>query len=165
MSVPAALTAVQSGLREKMTRASNSIFIAAFSGVTSFASSGVTSTGVRQDIRTLLSAVSSGSESKLYLIAHRTIVEALSVLTDSAGAAAFPQVNYNGGAIAGIPVIPCDEMTAGEMLLVDATQCAAVSGPLVFNTSNQATVQLDDAPDSPPAAAHSDGIALAGEFG
>ena len=53
----------------------------------------------------------------------RTIVEALSVLTDSAGAAAFPGVNYNGGSIAGIPIIPCDEMTAGEILLVDATQC------------------------------------------
>ena len=77
MGVPSALMAVQRGLSEKMTRACNTIFLTAFSGVTSFASSGVTSTGVRQDLRTLLATVSSGSESKLYLIAHRTIVEAL----------------------------------------------------------------------------------------
>ena len=90
MGVPDALTAVQRQLSEKMTRACNTIFLSAFSGVTSFASSGVTSTGVRNDLRVLLGAVSSGSESRLYLIANRAIVEALSVLTDSAGAAAFP---------------------------------------------------------------------------
>ena len=107
MGVPSALMAVQRGLSEKMTRACNTIFLTAFSGVTSFASSGVTSTGVRQDLRTLLATVSSGSESKLYLIAHRTIVEALSVLTDSAGAAAFPGVNYNGGQISWNSNHPC----------------------------------------------------------
>jgi hypothetical protein len=150
MGVPSALMAVQRGLSEKMTRACNTIFIAAFSGVTSFASSGVTSTGVRQDLRTLLSAVSSGSESRLYLIATRTIVEALSVLTDSAGAAAFPGVQYNGGSIAGIPIIPVDEMASGEILLLDATQVAAASEPPRFDISREPTIQIDDTGDSPP---------------
>ena len=150
MGVPSALMAVQRGLSEKMTRACNTILISAFSGVTSFASSGVTSTGVRQDLRVLLSAVSSGSESRLYLVTTRTIVAALSVLTDSAGAAAFPQVNYNGGSISGIPIIPCDEVASGEIYLIDATQCAAATEPPRFDISREATIQIDDTGDSPP---------------
>ena len=152
MGVPSVLTAVQRALREKMTRACNSIFITALAGVTSLASGGITATGVRQDIRTLLANVTSGSEARLYLITTRTICEALSILPDTAGAAAFPQMQYNGGSIAGIPVIACDEMTDGEILLCDATQIAAAVEPMKFDTSREAMVQMDDPGDSPPTA-------------
>jgi hypothetical protein len=46
------------------------------------------------------------------------------VLPDTAGAAAFPLVTVNGGSIGGIQVVPCDEATSGEMILVDASQLA-----------------------------------------
>src|SRR5262245_8065548 len=42
-------------------------------------------------------------------------------LPDSAGASAFPDARYNGGSIAGIPVLVSDQVTAGEVYLVDAS--------------------------------------------
>ena len=72
------------------------------------------------------------------------------MLPDTAGAAAFPQMQYNGGSVGGIPVIACDEMTDGEILLVDATQVAAVAEPLVSACLRRGFVQMDDVGDSPP---------------
>ena len=91
------------------------------------------------------------SQAKLYLITTRTICDALAILPDSSGAGAFPQMGYNGGTIGNIVVIPCDEVAAGEIYLIDATQCAAVSGPLKFDMSREAIVQMDDVGDFPGA--------------
>jgi HK97 family phage major capsid protein len=152
---PNAIAILQTELRTAIARACNSTFLPLLVAGTSVSSSGVTALGIRQDLRTLLALVSSGADSKLFLITTRTIAEALSVMPDTAGAAAFPLATYNGGSIAGIPIIPCDECTAGEIILVDATQVAAATEGFVLDTSNQAVLDLSTPGDSPPSASTS----------
>jgi HK97 family phage major capsid protein len=139
-------------LRTAIARATNSIFLPILTAsAASFVSSGVTEAAVRQDIRTLLANVSNGADSKLYLIVTRTIGEALAIL-GGPGGAAFPTATVDGGSIAGIPIVICDEATTGEIILVDASQVAAGSEGLAFDTSTQANIQLADPADSPPTA-------------
>lgn len=72
------------------------------------------------------------------------------MLPDSTGAGAFPNTNVNGGQIGGIPIVVVDEAVDGEIILIDATQIAAGQDGLVLDSSQQASVQLDSVPDSPP---------------
>jgi HK97 family phage major capsid protein len=150
---PGALAVLQTELRTAIARATNSIFLPILTAsAPSFPSSGVAGSGVRQDLRTLLANVTSGSASKLFLITGRTIAEALAVLPDTAGGPAFPLATVTGGSIGGIPIIVCDETAIGEIILVDASQVAAGTEGLVFDTADQASLQLDTVGDSPPTA-------------
>jgi Phage capsid family len=149
---PNAISILQTELRIAIARASNSIFLPLLVAGTSVASSGLLASAVRQDLRTLLSLVSSGADSKLYFITTRTIVEALCVLPDTTGAGAFPGVTANGGSIAGIPVVPCDECTSGEILLCDSSQICAASEGLRLDASNEAMIEFAAPPDSPVSA-------------
>jgi HK97 family phage major capsid protein len=149
---PSAVAILQTELRTAIARATNSIFLPLLVAGTSVASSGFTALGVRQDLRTLLSLVSNGADSKLFLITTRTIAEALSVLPDSSGAGAFPGATVNGGSIGGIPIVVCDEATAGEIILVDASQVAAATEGITLDKSNEAAIELATPGDSPPSA-------------
>jgi HK97 family phage major capsid protein len=150
---PMATALLERELRTAIARATNSIFLPILTAnAPSFASSGVAALGVRQDLRTLVANVSSGANSKLFLIVTRKIAEAWSVLPDASGAAAFPTVTVNGGTIGGMTIVVVDEATDGEIILVDATQVAAGSEGLVLDNSMQATLQLDAPADSPVSA-------------
>jgi HK97 family phage major capsid protein len=149
---PNAISILQTELRTAISRACNQTFLPLLVAGTSVASSGVTATGVRMDLRTLLSLVNYGVDSKLFLITTRTIAGALAVLPDVNGAAAFPTATVAGGSIGGIQIIPCAEVTAGEIILVDASQVAAATEGFVLDTSNQATLEMATPGDSPPSA-------------
>ena len=83
----------------------------------------------------------------------RTIAEALSVMPDTAVGPAFPNARPDGGSVInGVPTIVCDECTAGEIILVDASQVAAATEGFTLDTSNQATIELATPGDSPPSA-------------
>ena len=75
------------------------------------------------------------------------------MLHDTTGGAAFPTMGVNGGTIGGISVIVSDGVPANTALLVDAQQVAAASETIQLSHTNQAIVQMDTAPDSPPSAA------------
>lgn len=152
---PAASAILERELRTAIARATNSIFLPLLVPGATIASSGVTALGVRQDLRTLLANVSTGADSKLFLIVTRKIAEAWSVLPDSSGAAAFPTATVNGGQIGGMTVVVVDEATDGEIILVDATQVAAGSDGFVLDSSNQASLQLDTPGNSPVTASTS----------
>jgi hypothetical protein len=145
---------VERELRTAIARATNQIFLPIITtGITAVASSGVQASGVRQDLRTLLSIVSSGADSKLFLITTRKIAEAWSVLPDSSGAPAFPNATVSGGSvIGGVPTIVCDEVTDGEIILVDASQVAAGTEGFTLDSSTEATLDLSTPGDSPPTA-------------
>jgi HK97 family phage major capsid protein len=152
---PSALAILQTELRTAIARACNSIFLPLLVAGTSVASSGITATGVRQDLRTLLSLVNYGVDSKLFLITTRTIAGALAVLPDTNGGPAFPLATVNGGSIGGVQIIPCAEVTAGEIILVDASQVAAATEGFTLDSSNEATIELATPGDSPPSASTS----------
>jgi hypothetical protein len=152
---PNAISILQAELRTAISRACNSIFLPLLVPGTSVASSGVTALGVRQDLRTLLSLVNYGVDSKLFLITTRTIAGALAVLPDTNGGPAFPLATVSGGSIGGIPIIPCAEVTAGEIILVDASQVAAATEGLTLDSSSEASIELATPGDSPPTASTS----------
>jgi len=60
-----------------------------------------------------------------------------------------------GGSAGGIPILVCDEATSGEIILVDASQVAAGSDGLVLDSSTEANIHMDTAPNSPPTASSS----------
>jgi HK97 family phage major capsid protein len=143
----------QRELQIALARATNSVFLPLLVPGSSFAASGTNALGVRQDLRTLLAAVNSGADSRLFLITTRTVAEALAVMGDSAGGPAFPLASVGGGTVDGIPIVICDEVTTGEIILVDASAVAAGQDGLVLDSTREATLQSDTVPDSPPGAA------------
>src|SRR5262249_45235392 len=120
-------------------------------GAPTFGSSGVTAEHVRNDLRVLLSLVSTNARSALFLLMTSAIAKALCAMHTSTGAAAFPGMSPKGGEILpGLPAIVSDGVPSATMVLVDAQQVAAASESITLDASNEASIQLDSAPDSPP---------------
>lgn len=141
-------------LSSAVIRATDSQFLSLITaGAPSFASSGVTALGARQDLRTLLQSVPTGTTSKLFWIVNPTIAKAWSVLADSTGNAAFPGARFNGGEIGGIPILSSDQVASDEIILTDAGGIACAAGDLALDVSENALIQLETSPDSPPTAA------------
>jgi HK97 family phage major capsid protein len=138
-------------LERAVAKAANSVFLPLLTGGASIASSGATAIAVRQDLRTLAQNVTSGSDAKLFFIMDQQIFDALTYLSTTTGAAAFPEVGASRQ-LGNVPIIVCDEATAGEIILVDASQVAAASEDFRIDVSRHASVQLDSVPDSPPTA-------------
>jgi hypothetical protein len=119
---------------------------------TTFGSSGVTAEHIRNDLRAALTLLTTGVRSKLFLIVPPGLAKVLSVLYDEAGAQAFPGALYNGGQISGIPIVVSDAASSTSVLLVDAAQIAASSETVTLSSSNEASLEMDTAPTSPPIA-------------
>jgi hypothetical protein len=144
-------------LRRELTGAvaqvTDEIFISTLTaGLTAIPSSGFTALGARADLRALLDAVDTGAASKLYLLTTSSIAKRLSIISDASGGSAFPQLTAQGGSVAGIPLVVSDGVPSGQLILCDASQLAAVSGPVELDISTQGAVQMDTVPDSPPTA-------------
>jgi Phage capsid family len=119
------------------------------SGLSAIPSSGVNSaTSVRADLRALADAVDSGSASRLYWVTTSQLQKRFSLLGDSAGSAAFPEVA--NGMLASWPLLVSDGVPSGVVILADAAQLAASALPIELDSTDAADLQLDTAPDSPP---------------
>src|SRR5262245_12268967 len=119
---------------------------------TSFGSSGVTAEHVRNDLRAALSNITTGQRSRLYLLMSSGLAKVLAVLYDESGAGAFPGMGVNGGTIGGITVLVSDGVPSTSVVLVDAFQVAAGSETITLTSSQEASLQMDTTPDSPPIA-------------
>jgi HK97 family phage major capsid protein len=146
-------TLLRRELGNAIIRAIDAVFIPLLTvGAASFASSGSTAVAVAQDIRTLLQNITTGSDSRLFLITTPTITKAWATISDASGAPALATARWDGGEVAGIPVLSSDQAVSGEIVLVDASAVAAAVGNLVLDSSTNATVQMDNLGDSPPTA-------------
>jgi hypothetical protein len=123
------------------------------SGAASNPSGGATAEHVLNDLRGMLANVTTSARSQLFLLMTSAIAKVLSVLHTNTGAPAFPTMNYNGGQIGGIAAVVSDGVPAGTMVLADAQQIAAASETIQLSAADQATVQMDTVPDSPPTGA------------
>ena len=65
----------------------------------------------------------------------------------------FPGLTPVGGLLDGVPLLASDQATAGTLTLFDAAQIAVAAAEISLDRSDAATLQIDSAPDSPPAAA------------
>jgi HK97 family phage major capsid protein len=151
-------------LRNAVSITTDYQFIAALiSGLSVATSAGPTAEAVRADISNLLRAITIGQSSKLFLITTPLICQMWSMLTDSKGVSAFPDLTPTGGSINGITVIPDDGLknlitngvTTANVILVDASGIAAASGDVAFQEFTEGTFQGDSAPDSPISASTS----------
>ena len=119
--------------------------------ISTIPSSGGTALAVRADMRAALDAIDTGSGSRLYWITTSSIAKRLAAIGNSAGAAAFPETA--DGRLGPWPLVISDGVGSGLLILCDAAQIAASALPIELDASDQASVQLDTTPDSPPSAA------------
>jgi hypothetical protein len=120
------------------------------SGAPSIVSGGPTAEHTRNDLRIMLGNVTTNARSKLYLLAPSAVAKSLSVLHTNNGARAFENVTYRGGNISGIELVVSDGVPASTMVLVDAQAIAAASEGITIDSSDQASIQMEDtSPDSP----------------
>lgn len=151
MAAPQATQLIGLGLRSAVAVTSDAQMVAALTGGLSAATStGQTAEAVRADIGNLLRAITTGQTSKLFIVTTSLVCKSWSMLTDGHGLSAFPNLTPMGGSINGIIVLVSDAVTAGNVLLVDASGVGAASGDVVLNEFREGTVQLDTAPNSPP---------------
>jgi hypothetical protein len=122
------------------------------SGATSFPSTGATAEAVRNDLRSALLAITTSKRSRLFLIVPPTIAKTLPVIHSSTGTGAFNGLRYDGGNVGGIEIVVSDGIASSSMVLVDASQVGAGSEGITLSASNQASVQMNTTPDSPPTA-------------
>jgi hypothetical protein len=96
-----------------------------------------------------LASLTIGANSKIFLLVSSDIAKLWSVKTTIQGELLFPNMTPTGGEIAGMTVIVTSAVS-GQIVGVDASQIAAASGNIILDTSEEATLQFDSAPDSPP---------------
>jgi HK97 family phage major capsid protein len=97
---------------------------------------------VLTDVGVLLAAVQSGSDAAFYLVMSSTTAKQIASLPSTTGTPAFPTMNPRGGTLQSIPVLVSDQLD-DEVLLVDASQFAAVSAGMNIDVARHATVQMN----------------------
>jgi HK97 family phage major capsid protein len=119
------------------------------SGITPSTASGTTAAAILADMEVALDSMTFASNAKLYAVTTPLICKGIRTKADSTGKLAFP------GALSGDPfglttLVASDGAAAGTMTIFDSTQLAADPGSVQFDVGNEATIQMDSVPDSPP---------------
>lgn len=129
-------------------------------GVTPVTASGTDADAVRRDLASLwdqfLGANLSPTDA-VYVMSNRTALR-LSLMQNPLGQPEFPGMTMNGGTLLGVPVIASEYVPAdssgGLIILIKASEILlADDGQVTVDASNEASLQMDDAPTNPPVAA------------
>lgn len=129
-------------------------------GVTPITASSTTADALRSDLALLwdqfLGANLSPTDA-VYIMSNRTALR-LSLMLNPLGQREFPDISMNGGALLGVPVIASEYVPAdssgGLIVLAKASEILlADDGQVTVDASNEASLQMDDAPTNPPVAA------------
>lgn len=120
-------------------------------GLTAPNSAGNTADDVREDIKTLLSALSRPIRGLVFITDTPTAI-ALSLMVNGLGQPEFPGVSMSGGTLAGAPLVVSDSVpavTAGSLLIaVKAPEILlADEGGFNIDLSEDASLQMLDNPD------------------
>jgi len=132
-------------------------------GVTGVTPTGTNEAALRADVATLfanLLTLNLSPSGGVWIMTQQQALR-LSLMVNSLGQSSFPNINAEGGTLFGYPVVASENIPsttgsptegypiifalAKEILLAD-------DGQVVLDASNQASIQLDSAPDSPPGA-------------
>ncbi|MGE4253633.1 MAG: hypothetical protein AB7E84_00280 [Xanthobacteraceae bacterium] len=144
-----------SELRNGVAVATDAQMLAAlYDSVTPTASSGTTADAVLVDMDALLSALTLGASSRVFVIMSPANAAALVTKTGTAGAA-FPLLRLDGTGeiLGGIRALVSDAVPSGAIIAIDATGIAGNSELPTLQTIGQGDIQLSTTPDSPPSAA------------
>jgi HK97 family phage major capsid protein len=133
-------------------------------GVTAATPTGTTASAFRADVKTLLAPIISANiplDSGAWVM-HTTTALSLSLMQNSLGQQVFPGMTKDGGTLLGFPVVASTNIPAaggspadGYVLafIVQNEVMLADDGVTLIDASDQASIQMDSAPDSPPTAA------------
>jgi hypothetical protein len=145
---------IEQNLRSAVAVTTDSAFFTTIlSGVSAATSTGSTAEAVRADISNMLKLVTTGADSKLFIVTTPLICKMWAMLTDSKGVSAFPDLGPQGGTINKIPVLVTDGLSAGQVVLMDASGVAGAPGDVGLQKFDESTLQFDTTPDSPVSAA------------
>lgn len=146
------------------TKASDDVSPASITyGVTPVTASGTTAAALRADIKSLVQTFLDADLTPAdgVWIMSQGIALAISLMTNDLGNPEFPGITMNGGTLQGLPVVTSESVPAtggsptdgaliilakaGDILLAD-------EGAITVDASREASLQMDDAPDSPATA-------------
>jgi hypothetical protein len=115
--------------------------MAATSGITSAASTGVTSTAVLADLTARLTALTIGADSRLWFITSPKLFKTLSLLQGTGG------FLVQDGKIGPFQLAPSDALTT-TAFLIDAKGIAAELDTVKLDSTDKSSLQLDSDPTS-----------------
>jgi HK97 family phage major capsid protein/HK97 family phage prohead protease len=132
-------------------------------GVTPTIATGTTGAALRADMKTMLSAFLTANMqvSNVVLLMSQRVALSISLMTNSLGQKEFPGLTMNGGDLMGIPVITSENIpstggspTDGDPIIVLSAPdiLLADDGQVSIDASQEASLQMDTAPDSPATA-------------
>lgn len=146
------------------TKASDDVSPASITyGVTPVTATGTNAAALRADIKSLVQTFLDNdlTPSDGVWIMSQGIALAISLMTNDLGNPEFPGITMNGGTLQGLPVVTSESVPAtggsptdgaliilakaGDILLAD-------EGGITVDASREASLQMDDAPDSPATA-------------
>lgn len=120
-------------------------------GISGTPSQGSNAVGIAADMAALLAQISIGAGSKVFVAMNPNDAKHMAIQISTIGAQAFPSMQINGGNYAGATVMPTDALS-GQIIGFDASQLVMSSTGIELDASNQANIQMDTTPDSPPSA-------------
>lgn len=175
-SSPAAEGLVRDDLRRAMTEFLDRQFIdssvaavtnvspaSVTNGVSAVTPTGTTASAFRTDVKTLLAPIMTANiplDSGAWIM-HPTTALSLGLMQNSLGQSVFQGISRTGGELLGFPVVASTNVPAaggspadGYMIIfiVQDEVLVADDGVTIIDASDQASIQMDTAPDSPPSA-------------
>lgn len=123
-------------------------------GVSPVVASGTTAQDLRNDLKALFATfiAANNPPSTGVLIMNSLTALGISLLYNGLGQREFPEVSMTGGVLLGVPVLVSDHVPSGEVSLVNAQDIYLAEGEITVDISDQASLQMDTTPDSPPTA-------------
>jgi hypothetical protein len=115
-------------------------------------SAGPTPVDAIQDLKWLLDSVGLKAESKPLWVAAPDVAVGAATLYGNGGLV-FPQMGPTGGVMLNTPCLVTDALDPGTLGLIDGAGLAGDVEGVTITLAKHATLQLNDAPDSPPTAA------------
>jgi hypothetical protein len=97
-----------------------------------------------------LDAITVTAQSKIFVFTTPAVARSIVTKTSQIGTQAFPGSNLQGGPMGPATLIISDGVPSGQMIVCDPTQFAASGGTVQIDAGNEASIQLDSVPDSPP---------------
>jgi hypothetical protein len=139
-------------LRKAVGAATDATFLAEItSGLSPITSSGSTPAAIRQDLGAALAEIDVDAGSKIFILIDGGLARQWAV-TANDGDRFLQNMTLNGGTIAGMTVVVTDAVAHQTIVVADANAIAAGSEIVTLDVARATTLQMDDAPDSPPTA-------------
>lgn len=121
-------------------------------GATTAAASGTTPAALLTDFRTALATFIAANYDlgNLVILMSSTVAMNISLLRDTQGNVIYPTMSPTGGTILGIPVIVSEAVSNRVIFLNAAEILLADDGGINIDSSNQASILMDDNPAASP---------------